>query len=65
MTLLFSQLCEPLDNAMIEKLNAKVRGEYMDLHWFTSLEEAQDQVDNLRKEYNEDLPHGSLTNRQR
>lgn len=47
---------------MIETFNAKVRAECLDQHWFTSLEEAQEQLESWRQEYNEQRPHSSLSN---
>ncbi len=47
---------------MIETFNAKVRAECLDQHWFTSLQEAQEQLESWRQEYNEQRPHSSLSN---
>lgn len=58
----FSRPGKPTDNAMIETFNAKVRGECLDQHWFTSLEEAKEQLEAWRQEYNEQRPHSSLNN---
>ena len=50
------------DNAMIETFNAKVRAECLDQHWFESLEEDKEQLEEWRKEYNRERPHSSLNN---
>jgi transposase InsO family protein len=47
---------------MIETFNAKVRAECLDLHWFTSLEDAKKQLEMWRQEYNVERPHSSLNN---
>jgi len=59
----FSRPGKPTDNAMIETFNAKVRAECLDQHWFASLDEAKEQVESWRQEYNEQRPHSSLDNR--
>ena len=53
---------KPTDNAMIETFNAKVRSECLDQHWFTSLAEAQRQLERWRCEYNLERPHSALDN---
>ena len=58
----FSRPGKPTDNAMIETFNAKVRAECLDQHWFTSLQEAKQQIEAWRREYNEQRPHSSLDN---
>jgi putative transposase len=45
---------------MIETFNAKVRAECLDQHWFTSLEEAKEEIEAWRQDYNEVRPHSSL-----
>ena len=47
---------------MIETFNAKVRAECLDQQWFESLEEAREQLEEWRKEYNRERPHSSLNN---
>lgn len=54
---------KPTDNAYIESFNALLRKERLNLHWFLSLDDAQQKVDAWRIEYNEERPHGSLGNR--
>ena len=59
----FSRPGKPTDNAFIESFNGKFRVECLNQHWFTSLEDAQQQFDDWRKDYNEVRPHRSLENR--
>ena len=61
-TLDFSRLGKPTDNAYIESFNGRVRQECLNQHWFLSLADAQEQVDQWRLGYNEDRPHSSLGN---
>jgi putative transposase len=56
----FSRPGKPTDNAMIETFNAKVRSECLNQQWFTSLEDARKQLEEWRREYNEERPHSSL-----
>jgi putative transposase len=39
-----------------------VRAECLDQHWFASLDEAKEQAESWRREYNEQRPHSSLNN---
>lgn len=61
-TLDFSRLGKPTDNAYIESFNGRVRQECLNQHWFLSLTDAQEQVDQWRLDYNENRPHSSLGN---
>ncbi len=61
-TLDFSRLGKPTDNAYIESFNGRVRQECLNQHWFLSLEDAQEQIDQWRLDYNENRPHSSLGN---
>ena len=56
----FSRRGKPTDNAMIESFNGRLRDECLNIHWFASLEEAQDQLDACRWDYNEHHPHRAL-----
>jgi putative transposase len=53
---------KPVENAFIESFNASLRKECLNAHWFQTLEEAQDRIEQWRKEYNEERPHSSLGN---
>ena len=61
-TLDFSRLGKPTDNAYIESFNGRVRQECLNQHWFLSLADAQEQIDQWRLDYNENRPHSSLGN---
>ncbi len=61
-TLDFSRPGKPTDNAYIESFNGRVRQECLNQHWFLSLEDAQEQIDHWRLDYNEHRPHSSLGN---
>ena len=51
---------KPTDNAFIESFNGKFRDECLNQHWFTSLNDAKETIEEWRKEYNEVRPHSSL-----
>ena len=59
----FSRPGKPTDNAFIESFNGKFRTECLNQHWFMSLEDAQQQFDQWRTDYNEVRPHSSLGHR--
>ncbi|ECF0245827.1 transposase, partial [Salmonella enterica subsp. enterica serovar Gaminara] len=40
------------DNPFIESVNGSPRDECLNIHWFLSLEDAQEKLDNWRREYN-------------
>jgi transposase InsO family protein len=50
------------ENAFIESFNASFGKECRNAHWFQTLEEAQNRIEQRRKEYNEERPHSSLGN---
>ena len=56
----FSRPGKPTDNAYIESFNGKLRTECLDQHWFVSLQEAKQTIEQWRKEYNTDRPHTAL-----
>ena len=51
---------KPTQNAYIESLNGRLREECLNLHWFTSLAEAQAIIEEWRVDYNEHRPHSSI-----
>ena len=59
-TLDFSRPGKPTDNAFIESLNARVRLECLNQHWFLSLEDARVKIDQWREMYNHERPHSQL-----
>ncbi len=56
----FSRLGKPLDNPFIELFNGGLRNEYQNMRWFLSQEDAQNKLDNWRREYNHERTHSSL-----
>lgn len=56
----FSRPGKPTDNCFIETFNGSLRDECLNVHWFTSLEEAKVVVEAWRVDYNETRPHTSL-----
>jgi len=58
----FSRPGKPSDNAYIESFNARFRLECLNEHWFLSLEDAREKIENWRQDYNENRPHSSLGN---
>jgi putative transposase len=58
----FSRPGKPSDNAYIESFNARFRLECLNEHWFLSLEDAKEKVEEWRQDYNLNRPHSSLGN---
>jgi putative transposase len=58
----FSRPGKPTDNAYIESFNARFRLECFNEHWFLSLEDAGEKIEEWRQDYNENRPHSSLGN---
>lgn len=59
----FSRPGKPTDNAFIESLNGKFRTECLNTHWFMSLEDAREKMEDWRRDYNEQRPHSAIGNR--
>jgi putative transposase len=51
---------KPTDNAFIEAFNGRFRAECLNTHWFLSLADAQKKLEDWRKYYNEERPHGAI-----
>ncbi|EBW3196925.1 transposase, partial [Salmonella enterica subsp. enterica serovar Gaminara] len=51
-TMDFSRPGKLTDNPFIESVNGSPRDECLNIHWFLSLEDAQEKLDNWRREYN-------------
>jgi len=51
---------KPVENCFVESFNGKFRDECLNLHWFTSLEDAKGRIEAWRVDYNEVRPHSSL-----
>lgn len=61
-TMDFSRPGKPTDNALVESFNGSLRDECLNVHWFLSLEDAQEKIECWRREYNQQRPHSSLNN---
>ncbi|TYZ05430.1 IS3 family transposase, partial [Hymenobacter lutimineralis] len=61
-TLDFSRPGKPTDNPYIESFNGSFRDECLNVHWFLSLADAQEKIEQWRQEYNGFRPHSSLQN---
>jgi putative transposase len=59
----FSRPGKPTDNAFIESFNATFGSECLSAHWFGSIDEARQLIENWRQEYNESRPHRALAQR--
>ena len=62
-TLDFSRPGRPTDNAFIEAFNGRLRAECLNAHWFLTLADAREKLEDWRKYYNEDRPHGAIGNK--
>ncbi len=59
-TLDFSRPGKPTDNGFIEAFNSKLRAECLNAHWFMSLADAREKLEDWRRHYNEDRPHSAI-----
>jgi putative transposase len=59
----FSRPATPTDNPFIESFNGRFRDECLDQHWFESLDEVRQILEDWRIEYNTERPHSALDNR--
>ncbi|HBM0098260.1 TPA: transposase [Salmonella enterica subsp. enterica serovar Blitta] len=59
-TMDFSRPGKPTDNPFIESFNSSLRDECLNLHWFLSVEDTQEKLDNWCREYNHERMHSSL-----
>jgi hypothetical protein len=59
-TLDFSRLCKPTDNALVESFNGRLRDECLNANWFLSLADARSKIETWRRQYNESRPHTAL-----
>lgn len=62
-TMDYSRPGKPTDNCYVESFNGSFRDECLNAHWFLSLEDAAEKVENWRIEYNYYRPHSSLNDR--
>lgn len=56
----FSRPGKPTDNAFIESFNGKVRDEFLNVNWFSNLEDLKIKAQEWSEEYNTERPHSSL-----
>lgn len=49
----FNRPGKPTDNAFVDSFNGTLRNECLNVHWFTSLADAREQIERWRVEYNE------------
>ena len=61
-TMDFSRPGRPTDNPFIESFNGSFRDECLNIHWFLSLADAREKIENWRVEYNYFRPHSALGN---
>lgn len=54
---------KPVENAYCESFNGKLRDECLNANWFASLGDAQREIEQWRREYNEVRPHKNLGRR--
>jgi len=59
----FSRPGKPTDNCFIETFNGSLRDECLNVHWFESLQEAKEKIEEWRRDYNETRPHQALGDR--
>lgn len=56
----FSRPGKPTDNPFIEAFNGRLRAEFLDQHWFASIEEARAGLEAFRMDHNQHRPHSAL-----
>ena len=56
----FSRPGKPTDNSFIESFNGKLRSECLNAHWFLSLDDAQQKMEDWRRDYNCASEHPSV-----
>jgi putative transposase len=59
----FTRPGKPTENAFIESFNGRLRDECMNIHQFTSIEDARAKIEAWRIDYNQHRPHSSLGHR--
>jgi putative transposase len=59
-TLDFSRPGKPTDNAYIEAFNGRFRAECLNAHWFLTLADAAEKLEDWRRYYSEVRPHGVI-----
>lgn len=59
----FSRPGKPTDNVYIESFNGKFRAECLNQHWFLTLDDARQKMEDWRRDYNEVRPHSAIGNK--
>ncbi|SDI25247.1 putative transposase [Alloyangia pacifica] len=59
-TLDFSRLGKSTETRFIEAFNSKFRSECLNAHWFLSLADAREKLEDWRRHDNEDRPHSAI-----
>ncbi len=54
---------KPTDNAYIESFNGSFRSEGLNAHWFMSLDDAREELEAWRRDYNTVRPHSAIGNK--
>ena len=62
-TLDFSRLGRPKDNAFIEAFNGRFREACLNAHWFLILADTAEKLEDWRTYYSEDRPHSAIGNK--
>lgn len=62
-TLDFIEPGKPMQNGYLESFNGKFRDECLNIHWFRSLADARQIIDDWRQSYNTQRPHSALGGR--
>jgi putative transposase len=50
----------PTENSFIESFNGKLRDECLNTNWFETIDQAREEIESWRTDYNEARPHSSL-----
>lgn len=53
---------KPMQNGFVESFNGSLRDECLNLHWFLTLRDAREKIENWRVDYNRVRPHSALGN---
>jgi hypothetical protein len=53
----------PVENGYIESFNGRLRDEFLNVEWFTSLTDARNKLAGWRCDYNHHRPHSALADR--
>jgi transposase InsO family protein len=54
---------KPTDSAFIEAFNGRFRAECLNVHWSQTLDDARSKMEDWRRYYNEERPHGAIGNK--